>query len=174
MLNKKYRIAIVGLIIAGLVAFVVFSDQNKGQTSDGTNGFDGLAQIIFVNYDGKEISLEQFRGKPLVINSWAVWCPFCRQELPDLAQLQEELKDSVTVIAIDRRESLSKAKGYTDDLGITGDMLFLLDQSDAFYRSIGGFSMPETIFVESDGEVVVHKRGLMDLDEMREHAQKIL
>ena len=70
--------------------------------------------------------------------------------------------------------SLEKAKSYTDELGISEDMLFLLDRSDSFYKSIGGFSMPETIFVNGDGEIVVHKRGPMELDEMREHVNKIL
>jgi hypothetical protein len=63
---------------------------------------------------------------------------------------------------------------YTDQIDVTDRMLFLLDDSDTFYQTIGGFSMPETIFVNSSGQIVVHKRGPMELDEMQEHVEKII
>ncbi len=170
---KSYLfIGIVILIVLGGV-FLVTRDQGEKPRS-GTNDFDSFASISLVDYDGNLISLEEFRGTPLIVNSWAVWCPFCREELADFAALQQEFGDSIIVIAVDRQESLKKAKGFTDELGITDDMLFLLDSSDAFYKSIAGFSMPETIFVNSVGEIIVHKRGPMDLSEMREHVNKIL
>ena len=147
------------------------SSRSEGQATD---TFTRLAGLSLVDYEGNAVSLADYRGKPLVINSWAVWCPFCRNELPDFAALQEEFGDTLTVIAIDRQEPLQKAKAYTDELALTNRMLFLLDSSDSFYRAIGGFSMPETIFVNGNGEIVVHKRGPMDLAEMREHANKII
>jgi len=144
------------------------------ETSPGSSDFDRLIALSFTDYEGNAVSLSNFAGKPVVINSWAVWCPFCRQELPDFAALQKEFGDQVTVIAIDRQEPLQKAMEYTDGLGISGDMLFLLDRNDSFYRAIGGFSMPETIFVSGTGDIVVHKRGPMDLAEIRQHTKRII
>ena len=126
------------------------------------------------NYDGKTVRLSDFAGKPLVINSWAAWCPFCRKELVDFATVQKEFGDKVIIIAVDRSETREIAKKYTDELGVTSGMVFLLDPSDSFYQSIGGFSMPETIFVDKDGRIADHKRGPMDVQEMRERIQKIL
>jgi len=165
-------IFIIIVIIAGIVFFGFNSGDNKSLTSK--SDFDKFAHITLADYNGNTASLEELRGKPLVINSWAVWCPFCRKELADFAELQKEFGDRLVVIAVDRQEPLAKAKGFTDELGITNDMLFLLDSSDSFYKSIGGFSMPETIFVNGAGEIVVHKRGPMELDEMREHTNKII
>ena len=178
MVLKKYMktkttiIFIVIAVVASIVFFSFNSSDNKSLTSK--SDFDRFANTTLIDYEGEAVSLEDFRGKPLVINSWAVWCPFCREELPDFAELQKEFGEQVIVIAVDRQEPLAKAKGYTDELGITDDMLFLLDSSDSFYKSIGGFSMPETIFVDSDGKIVVHKRGPMELEEMREHVNKII
>ncbi len=53
-------------------------------------------------------------------------------------------------------------------------MTFLLDSKDAFYKSIGGFSMPETLFADADGNVIVHKRGPMALDEMIDKVNSII
>ncbi|PIR82371.1 hypothetical protein COU20_02510 [Candidatus Kaiserbacteria bacterium CG10_big_fil_rev_8_21_14_0_10_59_10] len=165
-MNRYALIGIGVVVIAGAIVFSMASRDTSGETS--TSDFDTFASISLTDYHGNNVSLEQFRGTPLVINSWAVWCPFCREELPDFAALQQELGSEVLVIAIDRREPLEKAKGYTDELGITNDMLFLLDPSDSFYKSIGGFTMPETIFVDVNGVISFHKRGPMTLEEMRD------
>ena len=52
-------------------------------------------------------------------------------------------------------------------------MIFLLDSSDSFYRSIGGFTMPETLFVDGGGNILLHKRGPMTLDEMRQKTNEL-
>lgn len=122
---------------------------------------------------GKTVSLADFKGKPVVLNSWAVWCPFCVKELEDFAILQQELGDQIAIVAINRTESLNQVKKYTDDLGLTDKLIFLLDRKDSFYRSIGGFSMPETIFVDSTGNTVFHKRGPMRFDEIKQKINEL-
>lgn len=126
------------------------------------------------DYSGKTVSSTDFKGKPLVVNAWAAWCPFCVEELVDFARAQEEFGDKVAIIAVDRAESLETAKGFSDKYAVTGRMILLLDPGDAFYKSIGGFSMPETIFVSSDGDILYHKRGPMKLDEIRRRIQEML
>ena len=124
------------------------------------------------DYEGNIVNLADFAGKNIIVNSWAVWCPFCVEELKDFANLEHEFGDDIVIIAIDRAESLEKQKRYTDDLGVTDDLVFLLDPKDSFYRSIGGFSMPETIFVDGEGNIVFHKRGPMKFEEMKAKVQQ--
>lgn len=154
---------VIGILAILAATFLIQRDSPESSKSD----FEKLASIKLLDYEGREVALSSYAVKPLVINSWAVWCPFCRNELTDFAKLQEEFQEQIVVIAIDRQEPLEKAKGFTDELGITDDMVFLLDHSDLFYKSLGGFSMPETIFVDRNGKIVFHKRGPMTLEEMR-------
>ena len=175
------KVIISGVIIlVAVIAFAFFisrgdSGENK-ETTTSTNTSIGdekktekvnkFLSLTFKDYDGNEVKLSDFSGN-LIVNSWAVWCPFCVDELPTFAELQAEFEGQVTVIAIDRAESLNKVKKYSDDLGVTDSFVFLLDSSDSFYREIGGFSMPETIFVSDSGNIELHKRGPMRIDEMR-------
>lgn len=163
---NRYAIIGIGLVIVAVAVFFVLTNKNA-RNEPGTNDLERLSEFALTDYEGKVVHLADFTGKPLVVNTWAAWCPFCRKELPDFATLQKEFP-SIVVIAIDRAEPLSSAKGYTDELGISDKMFFLLDSSDDFYKNIGGFSMPETIFVDSSGAIVFHKRGPMTLDEMRQ------
>lgn len=144
------------------------------QNSEKEETFDKVPSFSLEDIDGNTVSLVDFAGKTLVINSWAAWCPFCVDELADFGALQERFGDEIVMIAINRQESLNKTKKFTDDLGVTDEMLWLLDPKDSFYKSIGGFSMPETIFVDSNGNIRVHKRGPMDLSEMIEKVNSIL
>ena len=172
-MNKVLAI-IVGILIVGGIGWLAISSRNASKESTRQTQFEKAPDFALQDYDGKTMRFADFAGKPLVINSWAAWCPFCRKELVDFAAAQKEFGDDVAIVAIDRAESRETAKKYTDELGVTNDLIFLLDPSDSFYQSIGGFSMPETIFVDRDGNIAERKRGPMDLNEIRERIKKIL
>ncbi len=173
-------IAVIVVVIGWLAVSRTGQSPSTSSTGDTTTPTKQEAQLekapnfSLQDYNGKTVNLSDFAGKPVVINSWAVWCPFCRKELVDFAVAQKEFGDKVVIIAIDRAEGLETAKKYSDELGVTGDLILLLDRTDSFYKSIGGFSMPETIFVNKEGNIVEHKRGPMDLNEIRQKIQKIL
>jgi len=171
---------VISIVAVGVIGFFIIFSGGNGIPSDTPSGTSSdtpgstpdrsaskMLGLSFKDYDGNIVSLADYPGKSLVINSWAVWCPFCVKELGEFAEIQKELGDSIVFIAIGRAEPLSVAKPFTDDLGVTDDLVFLLDPSDSFYKSIGGFSMPETIFVDKDGNTRFHKRGPMDADEIR-------
>lgn len=133
-----------------------------------------LPDLALTAYDGQTVRLQDLRGTPLVVNSWAAWCLFCVKELPDFAAVQEEFGNRVRIVAVNRAESLDTAKGFTDKLGVTEELLWVLDPDDTFYTSIGGFSMPETLFVDAAGAVVFHKRGVMAREEVRQRVIELL
>ena len=88
--------------------------------------------------------------------------------------MQSELGEKIVILAINRGEPLSLAKNFTDRFGVTGSLIFLMDPADSFYKAIGGYTMPETLFVDKEGNVVDHKRGPMKLNEIRQRIGRIL
>ncbi|QQG45128.1 MAG: TlpA family protein disulfide reductase [Candidatus Sungiibacteriota bacterium] len=163
-------LVVVILAAAGLAGLFLVQRGVINPPSPQTN--KAAPEFSFNDYNGKEVKLSDFRGKPILVNAWAAWCPFCREELSDFAKVKEEFGGKFEVIAIDRAEPLEVAKRYSDQLGVTEKFVFLLDPADSFYQSIGGFSMPETIFVDKDGKTVFHKRGPMKQEEIRRRIQE--
>ena len=169
---------LIGSII--VILFIIFGVQlggsnepkNPSQEPEGTQ-YGTAPRFSLEDYNGNIISLSDSDGKIRIINAWATWCPFCVNELPDFAVLQEQFPD-IEVIAINRREASNDAKAFTDDLDLSDAFTFLLDPSDSFYQSIGGFAMPETLFVDEEGFIRVHKRGFMTLEEMVMHVESII
>ena len=164
------KILILGLIIiAGFIAALIIQRDKKPLATISPRQ---AVEFRLKDYNGNEVALADFHGRNVVVNSWASWCPFCKKELPDFASVKKEFGDQIAIVAIDRGESLEVAKRYSDELGITNDLIFLLDPDDSFYQSIAGFSMPETIFVDKDGLIRDHKRGPMDREEFRRRIQQ--
>ena len=133
-----------------------------------------LPQFALQDYSGNVVSSADFLDEYLVVNVWASWCPFCVKELPEFARVVAEFEGQVSVVAVNRKESRTRAKEFTDNLNLPGSLIFALDPDDSFYRSIGGFSMPETVFVNKGGEIVLHKRGPINETEFRTLVEKLI
>ncbi len=166
-MNKFLIPSVILFIVAGGAYYTLnsFGGREEGEP---------LPELSFTNYAGETVSFADFQGKPLVINSWAAWCPFCRKELPDFASVADEYRGRVEILAIDRAESLDVAKQYTDELGVTDKLAFLLDPNDAYYKAIDAFAMPETVFVSRDGLIVDRFRGPMSKEVLREKIEELL
>lgn len=171
---KKVLITIVILFIL-VAGWLIISRTGDHQNMSSVNktATEKAPDFNLQDYNGKTVTSADFAGKPMVINSWAAWCTFCKRELLDFTAVQKEFKDKVVIIAIDRAETRETAKTYSDELGVTDNLVFLLDPRDSFYQSIGGFSMPETIFVDKNGNIIEHKRGIMDISEMRQKISRL-
>jgi len=174
--NNKVLILVIGALV--IAAFFVLGSLGRSDVPDLNEAvspdLENLFSLRFADYDGDVVNLSDFQGQPLIVNTWATWCPFCVDELPDFVEVQEEFGDQVTFIAINRDEPLVRAKSFTDELGITDSLVFLLDPSDIFFTMLGGIGMPQTIFVKGDGTIDSHKSGQIQTRELRDRIQAIL
>jgi thiol-disulfide isomerase/thioredoxin len=143
-----------------------------------------LPDIALKNVDGRDVRLSDFsaagggsasggRGKPLVIILWASWCSLCKDQLRQYFTVQKEFsgRGEIVFLAINRAESAAQVQSIAQELGIASSSSLLLDYNDALYRKLGGFSMPETLFMDQDGVIQERQRGPMVVEELRRHIQ---
>ena len=178
------KLLIIGIIILGgttLVWLFFFQSDvptesgidNTGENDVAEESMQEVPQLSFRDYNDNTIALADFKGTPLVVNSWAKWCPFCVKELPDFAAVLED-DDEVVFVGVNRQESLSVAKEFTDSLALNDDFIFVLDPDDSFFRSLKSpFAMPQTLFVDREGIVQFHKLGVMSAEEFAERLDLI-
>ena len=165
MSRSNFITVLLLLFIVAIAAWAAWRTQQSQlaeTASEASRVLTNSEVAAYTDIQGNPIDLEDFSGQVRVVNSWASWCPFCVAELSDFQTLAVEFKEEdVVVIAINRAETVSKINAFLDSLPALDEVLIVLDERDAFYDLIGGFAMPETLFYDRFGNVVVHKRGFM-------------
>ncbi len=110
--------------------------------------------------NGQTFRLSDQRGKWVVINFWATWCPPCRAEMPVLAALHDSPSEAaralgdVVVIAVNRDESAAAVQAFLDELSLS--LPAALDAGGRVSNRYGIISLPSTYFVDPEG-VVRHR-----------------
>jgi len=105
-------------------------------------------------------SRELFKGKVVIFNVWATWCPPCRKEMPDLLKLSQILpKKRFMVVALSVDENLDDVKTFVHEHGLTFPVFW--DQGGASIGTpkLGVFKYPETLVMNRKGRVVTKVIG---------------
>ncbi len=103
------------------------------------------------NLEGEEISLEEFRGKVVLLDFWASWCAPCRRAHPDIQELHKKYKDQGLVVLGINNESRSKAKTYMSEHDYT--FRTLLDTNDMVSRRYNVSAIPYYIVIDRQGTI---------------------
>jgi thiol-disulfide isomerase/thioredoxin len=130
--------------------------------------------LTLIDYEGREIQLSEFRRTVLIVYAWASWCPYCAQELEYLAELKSKYGDELSIVAVNRAEPLAEARAFTNTLKGMDKLALLLDPNDMLYKEIEGYAMPETVFINSRGDVVYHQRGPMEAREVESKVRELM
>lgn len=168
----SFKHVVMGFLLLFFFTGLLFLYQS-GRPRAGTISFEKEYQTTLIDYAGKKVRFAEFKGKPLVVCFWATWSPYAKDELNYVAQLKKEYGDAVHIVAVNRAESVRDAKSLTDAMSLEGVVL-LLDADDLLFKDLGGYAMPELVFINKRSEQVVHQRGPMTLEEIREAITKII
>jgi thiol-disulfide isomerase/thioredoxin len=178
--SSKITLTVIICIVALVGTYTFYVTQKNDQLTISESGAGASlnteqGESAYTDIDGNLVAVDEHLGEILVVNSWASWCPFCANELPDLARLGREYADkNVTVLAINRAEPNTTAMAFLKNIDATEGLQLILDSDDRFYSSIDGFTMPETVFYDTQGNVVFHKRGMLNYEEMKMNVEAVL
>ena len=122
-----------------------------------------VPDIDFVDADGREHHLAEFRGHGMVINLWATWCVPCVAEMPSLLALEKALAPAdiaVLPLSSDRGGAAAVAAFY-EKHGIAG-LPVLLDPRGAAARTLGARGIPTSVIIDTQGREVARMEGSAD------------
>ena len=126
--------------------------------------------------DGGQITVSEYRGRLVLINFWASWCPPCRIEMPELVRTYEEHKDTgFTILGINLtfQDALPEVAAFVEEFNMTFPVL--LDETGKVttekYRLLG---LPMSVFVDRQGAFRRIHIGLMTADQIREFTAEIM
>jgi thiol-disulfide isomerase/thioredoxin len=114
-----------------------------------------LPAVVFEDGEGRPLSLDDFKGKLLLLNLWATWCAPCREEMPALDRLQAEMgsdRFEVVALSVDRKGH-QLARDFLAEIGIAHLALYIDPTSRASF-TLKSFGLPTTILIAPDGREI--------------------
>ena len=124
--------------------------------------------IMFKNSEDITISLDNFKGKLVVINFWATWCAPCRDEMPslDILQSNKNFQDLIVLPINVGKENKEKAKKFFNDLQIKNLKLYY-DDSVKLANTFTLIGLPTTIFINKEGYEFARIIGSVDFENQK-------
>ena len=156
------------VIVASGVVIPRLRDTSSGA---GLHRGDAAPPFTLPSFDGRMISLADYRGQPVVLNFWASWCVPCRTEAPILRDAAVRDGSQVTFIGINFRDQENDARAFLTEFGIP--YLNLRDVDGAVeqrYRSPG---IPFSVFIARDGTIARIWIGPIDDAHLRTYLAEI-
>jgi len=173
---KRIPLVIGALVIASLLGALYFRSPFSYSDTTRTARESGVFTVgkpapnfDTVDFDHMPVRLSYYFGKPIIVDFWAAWCVFCRDEMPVLERIHQQYGDEIAIIGIHRTdsgESIARGAQFAQEQGVTYPLM--QDQSGALYKmATQGLSvMPVAIFIDSSGIVQEIKFGPKTEDEI--------
>ncbi len=111
--------------------------------------------------DGRNLRLAEQRGKVVLVNFWATWCPPCRVEMPHLNRIYDKYRDSgFVMLAVNVDQEPAKATSAAGAMGVRAPVL--LDTDKTVVRRFNVAKMPTTLLIDRDGRMRFTHQGYRD------------
>jgi cytochrome c biogenesis protein CcmG/thiol:disulfide interchange protein DsbE len=167
---RRWGIGLAFGLLLGLLGLLAWGLE-KAQAGPVDRGM--APDFTLTGFDGRTATLSQLRGKVVIVNFWASWCPPCREEAAYLEQTWRKFKDQdVVFIGVDYVDAEKEARAYIKEFDIT-----YLNGPDIGTRISTAYNIkgvPETFYVGKDGQLHGMKIGPLKSPELDEKIDELL
>ncbi|MGQ0804812.1 MAG: TlpA family protein disulfide reductase [Actinomycetota bacterium] len=161
-------------------ALAVRDDGDASPRPPGRVASAGVAEVgdpapdfTLSTLDGGTVTLSELKGRPVIVNFWASWCNPCREEFPLLAEALDNHGDAdLAIIGVTYRDIDSDSRAFVDEFGATWPQA--VDEDTDVARAFGVRAIPQTFFVDRDGNIAARVFGFSSERALEEPLAKIL
>lgn len=150
----------------GLLIFC-FTLLSTAHSAPDSNALFGLT---LADANDRPVAMAKYRGKPLVVNFWARWCPPCRAEIPELAAFQKKHGERIVVLGIGLEDEAAPVREFMRKNAMNYPVFLGREQAIPLMQKLGNAQggLPFTLYIDRDGRIVGQKLGMLrpaDLEE---------
>ena len=119
-----------------------------------------VAAFSAPDLDGKLVSSSAWKGKVIIVNFWATWCPPCRAEIPDLVKLQDKYRDTLQIIGVSEDEAPPETvKRFADEHHINYPIVMTTRELQKLFPGVQ--ALPTSFIVDREGRLVQKHVGML-------------
>jgi thiol-disulfide isomerase/thioredoxin len=160
-------VAVLILLVAGMVRYTrrVEADLKGAKGPSGSVKLlkERVAVAAFTapDLDGRMVSTASLRGKVVLVNFWATWCPPCREEIPDLIALQARYKDSLQIIGVAQDSgSPEDVRKFAPEHGLNYPSVLSSPEIEKLFPGV--YALPTTFILDRDGRLAQKHVGMLN------------
>ncbi len=121
--------------------------------------------FILKDMDDEPHALQDYRGKVVLINFWATWCPPCRKEMPSLERLYQKFSEQpFVVLAVNQWEDADHVFTYMGDLNVFPSFPILFDPDSTVSADYGVRGLPTSFIIDPEGKIIYKAVGGREFD----------
>ncbi len=111
--------------------------------------------------NGRMLSTADFKGKVVLVNFWATWCPPCREEIPDLVALQEKYKDQLQIVGISQDSgSPAQVLRFAEAFHVNYPVIMSTPEIERLFPNV--YALPTTFMIDREGRIAQKHIGLLN------------
>ena len=157
---RKYLVFLpVLLILVGLVGYFVVISLPGDPAMPG----DKAPDFELKSMTGENIALSDYKGEPVLLIFWSIYCSDCAEELQVIQEIYEEYGNSLVIIGVNIDNQPEYVAQFVDDFGLT--FTILLDSEGGVYYDYNILYTPTRLFIDKDGSIIVRKSLSLDSKE---------
>lgn len=172
---------LVSLVLVFSIIFLTgcSSQQTKQQTNNSntqteqTDNKNKAIDFTLKNIDGQEIKLSNYKGKTIVVNFFATWCPPCRAEFPGFIQTVDSYKndDSVVFLFVNLGEDRATVNNFLKERNYSIKPILDEDGKVAAYYGVTG--IPTTVIIDKEFNIFRTHVGFMEKQDLKNYIEKV-
>lgn len=137
--------------------------------SAGAYANSSIYNLSFPNVDEQEVQLSKYKGKVILLNFWATWCPPCVKEMPSMQRLHDKFPEQdFEIVAISAGESQAAVESFMMELDTELTFPILLDETGRTFKEFDIRGLPMSFLFDREGKLIKTISGSREWDEQRE------
>jgi len=190
MTKKMFGLVIVASLIAIMIASFVkknvdteesFADEQRGVDLVDVTAEEGLVKgdmapdFELTTLDGEKVQLSDLKGKKIIVNFWATWCPPCKAEMPHMQNYYEDFAkdENVEILAVNLTsgDKVESVQNFVEDYGLTFPIP--MDVEGKVGKTYQAITIPTSYMIDTQGRIQNKIVGPMDENMMKDFVSNL-
>ena len=176
-MKTKWIIGVFAALALGVLTLPILLESDGGEHAVGSGvcKSEGPANLDLAMKDmnGADVKLADYKGKVILLNFWATWCPPCLVEIPEFQKVYDEQKDQgFVVLGVSTDDTAEQLRAFAADRKVTYPLLLITPQVEDAYGPL--FGLPTSLIIARDGSVCKRHFGPMSKEQLEKEIKPLL
>lgn len=178
--NKPLHLLLIGggLVLLGIALWLTLPQKEKSENAPSLGVVPARVNtpapdLQLMDLQGQPVALEDFRGKVVLVNNWATWCPPCKAEMPTLEKYYQDYKEKgFVIVAIEAGEPVSEVADFAQQFGLS--FVVLPDPEMKALRAFGNLTLPNSYVIDRQGVIRLTWNGPIEREALEKFVNPLL